>query len=273
MNSQTRDCQDNTSSNNTQDPSLIERCPHDKKNPYVMVSKDILKNKSLSMAARCLLVYFLSLPDDWKINPCHVTEVMGINRKTTYKYLNELIEQGYCTRIEKKIKGRFGGVKYRIREYPIKETTPHPKKRETEKPCPKKPHPKKRDYTNTEDTKDRMIDMIDSPEGEGKKSEEKIYFRPSDKTKAIASITVLELFEKLREKGYHDSEIQPHIEKLKQTKKPITNIILYAEQIILNQRKKEHADSRRNNTKHSNQSNSKKRPIYADEGLFQAPPL
>jgi hypothetical protein len=105
----------------------IFRCPHDKKNPYAQINREILTDPYLSWAAKGLLVYLLSLPDNWKIQVIHLSKICkkrGGKEDTIYSLLNELIEEGYCYRSQPlNEKKQFKDVDYVISEF--KKCLPH----------------------------------------------------------------------------------------------------------------------------------------------------
>lgn len=104
----------------------IQRSPHDKVNPYVMVNKELLKDPDLSWGAKGLLSYLLSLPSDWKVQVSHLSKIYegkGGGEKAIYSLLHELIAAGYCERIQTKNEnGHFISTDYHITEF--KKTLP-----------------------------------------------------------------------------------------------------------------------------------------------------
>jgi hypothetical protein len=122
----------------------IFRTPHDKKHPYVIINKEIFLSQFLTLKAKGLLGYLLSLPDDWKINSKHLAKVHGINVQTVYGILNELIAAGYVRKTEiKNAKGQFFLYTYEVSESPIfatlKESLPEGKNSLAENPSGEKP--------------------------------------------------------------------------------------------------------------------------------------
>lgn len=92
--------------------STIQRSPHDRKNPYVMISKRMLHDKNLSPRTKGIFCFLLSHPDDWKTNPKQVAQSMGVHKQQIYNALDELIEQGYCYREDTRQGGKFGESNY-----------------------------------------------------------------------------------------------------------------------------------------------------------------
>src|SRR6202044_555366 len=85
----------------------IRRSKHDKKNPYAMISREMLHDKSISPAAKGVLAYLLSLPDDWQIYHSQLQGALGIGECALNTIFDELIAAGYVKRERPKSKGRF----------------------------------------------------------------------------------------------------------------------------------------------------------------------
>jgi hypothetical protein len=86
---------------NTENHS-IQRCPHDKQNPYAQISRDLLRDGSISPNCRWMLSYLLSMQDGWKISASqlinHLKSHMG--RDKVYAIIKEAIRAGYMYREE-----------------------------------------------------------------------------------------------------------------------------------------------------------------------------
>jgi len=112
----------------------IQRCPHDRQNPYAQINRKIFTDPDLSWEAKGLLAYFISLPDDWKIKVPHLVTLYdkrGGGEKAIYRIINELIEAGYCTRIRiSHENGHFGETIYNISEF--KKSLPHSREGDAE---------------------------------------------------------------------------------------------------------------------------------------------
>lgn len=121
-------------SNNT----TIRRGRHDRENPYVMISRKMLHDPNLSIKAKGVLCYLLSLPSNWEAQPRQLAKVLGVGKDSIYSTLQELISQGYASRTEQKnSEGQFSAVLYEFYEEPI-----------LTKPCPEKPCPENPDTEN-----------------------------------------------------------------------------------------------------------------------------
>jgi hypothetical protein len=95
------------------------RMVKDKSNPYVMVNKEFLNDANLSLKAKGLLTYFMSLPDDWQIYESEIVKHHRDGRDSLSTAVKELIENGYIQRqrIRDK-KGRLMAYEYRVYEVP-----------------------------------------------------------------------------------------------------------------------------------------------------------
>lgn len=100
------------------DQNIFRVCKN-KENPYVMINKGFLNDKNLSLKAKGLLSYLLSLPDDWKIYEQDLVTRHKDGRDSLRSGVNELIQSGYIT-MEKirNEKGQFIEYKYTVYERP-----------------------------------------------------------------------------------------------------------------------------------------------------------
>jgi len=136
-----QDSQNTASEKNQEEEKIyVIRSKHDKENPYVMISKALLRDQNLSIEGKGLLCYLLSLPDNWKVHPRKMASELGINKDTIYNLLNHLIDLGYCRRHQKKDGTRFSIIQYEFSESPIfKKCLPCPGFPDTEVPDPENP--------------------------------------------------------------------------------------------------------------------------------------
>jgi hypothetical protein len=91
---------------------------------YVTINRDAVEDSRLSWAARGLLGYLLSRPDDWKVLIKDLQRRGDLGRDGIYTLLRELRETGYVRyeRIRDE-QGRMRGGIYYVREIP---DSPHP---------------------------------------------------------------------------------------------------------------------------------------------------
>ncbi len=100
----------------------FRRSPHNKQNPYVMISREMAQDKSISPKAKGILLYLLSLPDDWKIYHSQLQDGLGVGEDYINSAMDELLNHGYAERTREKVKGLFQPYQYEI--YEIKKSLP-----------------------------------------------------------------------------------------------------------------------------------------------------
>jgi len=126
-----------TNDNSQYENHTILRCPHDKKNPYVMINVELVRDDSISPNCRQMLIELLSNTDGWTINIKQLAEKYKkwIGRDRVYGLIKEAIDAGYMKKEEFRIKGKRGGwltrVKYYLSETPkFKKCFRHPENQE-----------------------------------------------------------------------------------------------------------------------------------------------
>lgn len=109
----------------------VFRIEHQKN--YVTISKLALENPRLSYKAKGLWAYCMSRPNDWEFHISHLQTVSKEGEDAVYSAVKELINEGYCERIQKNEgrgkgggRGSFDTVKYIIHEAPIKKNFTQP---------------------------------------------------------------------------------------------------------------------------------------------------
>ena len=88
----------------------IMRVCKDKDNPYILLNKEFLMNNKLSLKAKGLLTYLLSLPDNWKIYVNELTNNHKDGRDSITSAINELIENNYIVRKKIIEKGKYNYI-------------------------------------------------------------------------------------------------------------------------------------------------------------------
>ncbi len=78
--------------------NVIIRVEHNKDKPYVLISKEMLKDQAIDVQSKGFLTYLLSKPDDWKIRPEKLAEEIKEGRATVYRLLKKLIRAKYIHR-------------------------------------------------------------------------------------------------------------------------------------------------------------------------------
>ena len=107
----------------------IIRTVKNKDNPYVMINKQGVQDPNLSWAAKGLLAYLLSLPDDWTIYAKELLKHTSSGETNTYTVIRELLRHGYMEKIEYRYKGKILALNYTVFEVPVDVT-----KTDTSKP-------------------------------------------------------------------------------------------------------------------------------------------
>ncbi len=110
--------------------------------PYFLMSRKTAQDDNLSWAARGVLAYLLSKPDDWCVQAHDLQQKCG--RDKVYSILDELIATGYITRdhIQDPVTKQFTGWDYYVHETPVNpdpspakpDMAPNPEKPDTAKP-------------------------------------------------------------------------------------------------------------------------------------------
>lgn len=105
----------------------IFRVIKDPDNPYVMINKTMLNNKTLSWKAKGLLAYMLSMPDDWQFYERELTTHSKDGRSSTRSAIRELTEHGYVVKRgqAKNNDGTWGHFIYDVYEIPVVQFSNH----------------------------------------------------------------------------------------------------------------------------------------------------
>jgi len=112
-----------------QDEITIQRCPHDGENPYAQISRDLIRDTSISPECRWMIIYLLSMKDGWNINIQQIINHLNgfAGRDKVYAIINEAIESGYMQRIVTKKGNLKQETSYVISETPkFKKILRHP---------------------------------------------------------------------------------------------------------------------------------------------------
>lgn len=118
-----------------------------KTNNFSIVSNEILQDKRLSVKARFILVFCLSLADTWEYSVAGLASAMGCSKDAVTTGLKELEKHGYLVRNRvRDAKGRLKGTDYTLYEKPQTPMTVFPAQ---EKPTEENPAQEKPSQTNT----------------------------------------------------------------------------------------------------------------------------
>ena len=102
---------------------------HQTQGNYTAVSNSIVKDKTLSLTERGLILTLLSFPDDWTLTVKGLCSILPDGKDRITRALNRLIEKGYVTRIQHRSNdGKFAEILLEVNSSPYKdpkaETTP-----------------------------------------------------------------------------------------------------------------------------------------------------
>lgn len=92
---------------------IVRKAEH--KRDYTCVSNEILQRKDMSMQAKGLLVYLLSLPEDWELHKSEVWKHFSNGRDAVYRAFEELERKGYIQ--GKKYRDEKGRIQYQYTVY------------------------------------------------------------------------------------------------------------------------------------------------------------
>ena len=112
---------------------------HKLRGHFAMIPNAIFHDTRLSIEAKALLAYLLSLPGNWEVRHDQLQRKLGIGRKLLDRCFREVIAAGYVARDEKQgrdQRNRFTTLNYIVRNVPELPTTeaPEPRRREPKRP-------------------------------------------------------------------------------------------------------------------------------------------
>lgn len=88
-----------------------------KSNKYTSISNTLLQDRTLTLRARGLLTFMLSLPDDWDYSVKGLASIMKVSERQIRSTLNEIEDAGYLVRTQGKDEnGKFQKVIFDIYE-------------------------------------------------------------------------------------------------------------------------------------------------------------
>ena len=85
---------------------------------YTTISNQLFKNKTISLKAKGLMAYLLSLPNDWNLSINGIVACSKEGRGAIRNTFTELISAGYIERNQVREKGKFVGYDYFVFEQP-----------------------------------------------------------------------------------------------------------------------------------------------------------
>lgn len=109
---------------------------------YTIVSNGILKNQSLSLKDRGLIITLLSLPDNWAFTINGLSKIIPDGKDSIKNSLKHLEELGYVSKTQNRGEfGKYGNIVIEVHETPILPIVENPltEKPSTENPLTEKP--------------------------------------------------------------------------------------------------------------------------------------
>lgn len=95
----------------------IQRTKHN--GNFTAVNNDFIRDQRLSWKAKGIIIYVMSLPENWNLNLAELKKHAKDGRDATNNGIKELIETGYCKRTEiRDNHGMFSGYDYTISDTP-----------------------------------------------------------------------------------------------------------------------------------------------------------
>jgi hypothetical protein len=88
----------------------------EKNQNYTIMSNWHLRDKELSLKAKGLMSYMLSLPPEWDFSVVGLASCLAESKNTIGKILNELIDKGYMERKQERQGKLFSGYSYILHE-------------------------------------------------------------------------------------------------------------------------------------------------------------
>ena len=88
----------------------------EKNQNYTIMSNWHLRDKELSLKAKGLMSYMLSLPPEWDFSVVGFASCLAESKNTISKILNELIDKGYMERKQERQGKLFSGYSYILHE-------------------------------------------------------------------------------------------------------------------------------------------------------------
>jgi hypothetical protein len=101
----------------------IIKSAKNKKSHYTQVLNEIAQNNNLTLEEKGLMLYFLSLPEDWKINKVKLHKTLNVGRDKLNSIWKGLVEKGY---LQTKYRNENGKFIYEHYVYEIPPITENP---------------------------------------------------------------------------------------------------------------------------------------------------
>lgn len=143
----------------------MKRILVEKNRNYTTISNVFLKDKNLSLKAKGLLAFILSLPDNWDFSVSGLIPFLKEGRDSIFKAVEELKKYNYCHTEQTKKNGKFDKVKYIFSE------TPHTGFPHTENPYTENPYTENPQQINTNIISTNIINTKEKKENIKRKSD------------------------------------------------------------------------------------------------------
>lgn len=134
----------------------------EKNRDFSIVSNAILRDKRMTMKARFLLVFCLSMSDSWEFSAQGLATGIGASVDAIKSGLRELEEFGYLVRRQTRINGKLSTMEYILREEPLVEKPPTVLP-STVLPSAEKPMQTNTNITNTKETNTNISSIAKTP--------------------------------------------------------------------------------------------------------------
>ncbi len=90
-----------------------------KTNNFFILSRFVAQDERMSLEARGLLIFLLSMPDDWIVCISHLVKISPARKDKIRRIIKELIKFNYIKKEEKRTEeGRFLNPEYIVYEFP-----------------------------------------------------------------------------------------------------------------------------------------------------------
>ena len=155
----------------------------EKRSDFTIVRNGLLRDKTMSLKAKGLLITMLSKPDGWDYTLNGLQTILLEGRDAIASGLNELERHGYLVRRKTRDRfGRFTDVEYIIYEYPVTSEPdsaepvtayPEPENPETDEPLSENPTELNKDINKKRNNQELTQASIDSvPSGASREGSE-----------------------------------------------------------------------------------------------------
>lgn len=136
----------------------FERVRRQKDDSFTTINNFVIRDKTLSLKAKALLLTVMGLPDTWDFSVAGIVAIVKEGKAAVYSALNELCEAKYVEKRTVREKGQFCEIVYTFHEQPINRAfEPHTDFPYTEKPDTDNPDTEKPDTDNRTQLKKHLI--------------------------------------------------------------------------------------------------------------------